>query len=527
MDLELLLEAERRGILPPDKAELLAEARKRGLVPALAGEAPPVKAPDGMTPEMAEGMAELSGMSKDPAAALAEERQPRNTVTGTAAQFGVGTQSGIADMLGFPVDALTGGINAVGGMTGMWSPIQNPVGGSASIDALMKPLNKDIPPPQTALERGARRVGEEVGASAVMLPAALASPAVRAAPAATAAVEGASALGSGTAAAVANEVAPDSMTAEIVAALTGGLASGKLASSALDMGASPAVIRPGIEDQRMRAADAYGEVRADPRVIPQDSVDNMAQDLAARMAKERLNPRLHPGSSAILDAVLQDSADPMRIEDIENLRRLTTQSLPATASQADGRLTGIMTDEITKYLDDMQDPVADALRDGRDAHRRAMAAASVEDAQRRAARTAAKTGSGGNEINASRQKLASIIENPRKARSFKPDELAAMDDIIMGSTGQNAMRRLSRLAPSSGGLASMLGIGGAMASPAVALPIMAVTEGAKVLGERSTKASIAKLLQSLAPDRVLKPSDPGVQKIIAALLAARTTAGAE
>jgi hypothetical protein len=34
MDLKLLLEAERRGILPPDKAKLLDEARKRGLVPA-------------------------------------------------------------------------------------------------------------------------------------------------------------------------------------------------------------------------------------------------------------------------------------------------------------------------------------------------------------------------------------------------------------------------------------------------------------------------------------------------------------
>lgn len=34
MDFELILEAERRGILPPDKAGLLAEARRRGLVPA-------------------------------------------------------------------------------------------------------------------------------------------------------------------------------------------------------------------------------------------------------------------------------------------------------------------------------------------------------------------------------------------------------------------------------------------------------------------------------------------------------------
>ena len=33
--IELLLEAERRGILPPDKAELLAEARQRGLVQQL------------------------------------------------------------------------------------------------------------------------------------------------------------------------------------------------------------------------------------------------------------------------------------------------------------------------------------------------------------------------------------------------------------------------------------------------------------------------------------------------------------
>jgi hypothetical protein len=32
-NLDLYLEAERRGILPPDKAALLNEARSRGLVP--------------------------------------------------------------------------------------------------------------------------------------------------------------------------------------------------------------------------------------------------------------------------------------------------------------------------------------------------------------------------------------------------------------------------------------------------------------------------------------------------------------
>ena len=37
-DISLLLEAEKRGILPPEKQSLLAEARSRGLVPALATE---------------------------------------------------------------------------------------------------------------------------------------------------------------------------------------------------------------------------------------------------------------------------------------------------------------------------------------------------------------------------------------------------------------------------------------------------------------------------------------------------------
>lgn len=42
-DLQLLLEAEKRGMLPPDKVALLSEARKRGLIQ---GEAKPVVSPD-------------------------------------------------------------------------------------------------------------------------------------------------------------------------------------------------------------------------------------------------------------------------------------------------------------------------------------------------------------------------------------------------------------------------------------------------------------------------------------------------
>lgn len=38
LSFDLILEAERRGVLPPDKSELLAEARRRGLIPPANGQ---------------------------------------------------------------------------------------------------------------------------------------------------------------------------------------------------------------------------------------------------------------------------------------------------------------------------------------------------------------------------------------------------------------------------------------------------------------------------------------------------------
>jgi hypothetical protein len=201
---------------------------------------------------------------------------------------------------------------------------------------------------------------------------------------------------------------------------------------------------------------------------------------------------------------------------------MTTQGLPATAAPADRRLAGLMKDDITAYLDSLNDPIANGLKDGRDAHRRVSAAQTVADASTKAARQAARTGSGGNEINTMRQKLSAIIDNPRKAASFTAKERAAIEEIVRGTTEQNAMRRASRFAPSSGGLSAMMGIGGTMAAPQVALPIMAATEAAKYLGERSTRKSIADLLQSLAPDKITKVGDEGITGILRAMLAART-----
>lgn len=444
------------------------------------------------------------------------------------AQAGAGSQVGIAQMAGFPVDAITGGINAIGEKTGLYGPIQNPVGGSQFFDELMQPIRKNVPEPSTPGLRVARRVGEEVGASAVAAPLGLASKAVRAAPGAFAATETASALGSGGAAAVANEVAPGNSTTEIIAQLLGGGVGAKLGSKLSGAPTSiPATRRSGIAEQRSIADDAYGRVRADQTQLTPQQTDDLSQRVQSRMASERMNPRLQPAAANVHGAIVDDVAagKVSRLEDVEDLRRVTTRSLPANASPDDRRLAEIMKDEITGYIDSVGGPSAEDLRIGRDAHRRASAATSVTEAAEKATRRAASTGSGGNEINAMRQNLRRILDNQRLRASFKPEELKLMDEIVQGTAGPNALRRLSRFAPTSGGLSAMLGIGGTLASPAVALPIMAATEAAKFAGEKMTRGGIAKLLNSIAPERVLKPGSVGIDAVTKALLAARVSAG--
>lgn len=441
-----------------------------------------------------------------------------------AAQAGVGSQFGIANMLGLPVDAVAGALSGIGEMTGLYGPIEAPVGGSEFFSSLMEPIRQNVPDPTTRGERIARRVGEEVGAAAAGFPLAFAAPAVRAAPAAAAAVEGAAAVGGGLGAAGLQEAFPESTAANILGALGGGLAVGGAASRLAGVGGRAADIVPGMQSQRDTASDIYSQVRADTRVVPPQVNQSLSDRLTARMAEERLNPRLQSGSASIFDAIVTDLKGPMRIEDLENLRRMTTSNMPQNASKADRRLGQIMRQEITDFLDELDDPTANLLREGRDAYRRSAAAETVSELADQALRRAATTGTGGNDINTLRQNLNRILNNRRLRSSFTESELNTMRQIVEGSTSQNLLRRLSRLSPTSGGLSSILGIGGAMANPAVAFPIMGIGAAAGLAGRRSTGQAYEGLLQQLAPDRVLRPRELGAGGVSRGLLGLRTIA---
>jgi hypothetical protein len=105
MDFELLLEAERRGILPPDKVELLTEARRRGLVPSVPSAAAPAPAapatPPGQIPGAAPGMAAPPAVSEVPMGRrVMQFVRPTVEALGTAGGAALGTPLGPAGAIG-------------------------------------------------------------------------------------------------------------------------------------------------------------------------------------------------------------------------------------------------------------------------------------------------------------------------------------------------------------------------------------------------------------------------------------------
>ena len=212
MDIELLLEAERRGILPPDKAELLQEARKRGLVPAAtsaqpstqqaqAPSAPPAQPTSAMDvakqvgaeltapiqtgltlgsgllaqiPAGIRGLIEL-GITQDPAKAAqaVEEWQQMLTIapqskTAQAALEGVGK---VGEVLAIPGQVIGGAVNelgspllatgaqigtdiAAGGLLGKVATAgKQAVQAGRAAAAARRAMPAEVPPPQVSIIR--------------------------------------------------------------------------------------------------------------------------------------------------------------------------------------------------------------------------------------------------------------------------------------------------------------------------------------------------------------------------------------
>lgn len=458
--------------------------------------------------------------------------QAASAGVGAVRQTSSGINEGIANALGLPVDTVTQvlnlGIGALGG-----GQIEKPFGGSESLKGMMGERLISSEEPQGAGERFARRIGQEVGAGAV------AGPAFGIRSAGAAALNTAADIGSGVGAQTAREVAPESAVAEIAGSMAGGL--GVVGAARANR---PGPQAPSLDDLRRTQADAYDAVEANASRLTPQATSDLSARLQQRMQAEQIDPYLHPKTARVLARIEQ--LDQPTVYQVEQARRLVSRDAAGALDPGERRLGQILKDEIDGYLDNLSpaqlqggpaDEAVDALHVGRNATTRIKRDETIADATLRGERRAATSGTGGNEINAIRQNLRAILDNPKKRRGFTPNEQAMMDQIVRGTPAANTARRFGRLAPQSGTLALLGGMGqvagaSAMGNPWLATP-MFVGMIAKSLGERMTQRQIDNLTLMIRnggslPAKGVSDTERRVaQAVLAAMVASATGDGSD
>ncbi|WP_290688574.1 hypothetical protein [Haematobacter sp. UBA3484] len=420
--------------------------------------------------------------------------------TGIVEQATSGFNEGLADLIGAPVDLMTSGINGVTGLInagfGTEIPqIEDPALGGQSVRRMMAPtITEDAP--QTATQRYGRSVAREVGLSVPVAGTLGRANSARQAIAAVAPTV-ASAVGSGVGAQAARDVFPNSPAAEVIGSLAGGLA---------PVGASYALRRnpnvaPSIAQLRDEASDLYQAGRARPGADAQ-SVATLKQTIEAELrANSRITPTgrmLAQGDVKNFVSALEDySGQPMTPGEMQSMRSLL-QDAAGSSDASDRRLGKAL---LTKF-DDWAGQSVPEFRQANAIYGRAKRAEDVDFRVEKAERRAASTGTGGNTVNAARQNIRQILDNPKARRGYTAAEIDAMEAIVRGDSKTNILRLIGRLSPTSGALPLFgLGVSGSTLGPVGALP-SAAGYFAKALAERRTMNqlnALSDLITSGAP----------------------------
>jgi hypothetical protein len=253
---------------------------------------------------------------------------------------------------------------------------------------------------------------------------------------------------------------------------------------------------PTVPELKGAATAAYDAAKQSGVRVSQPAFKEFADDLFVTMKNEGIDPSIHPEATAALNRLLKVANDPT-LEEIETLRRVIKGAADNPTRGSQVRLAGKMEDALDSFIDRLRpddviagDPAvgAAALKEARAAWSRAKKAEMISEAVLKAERRAARSGTGGNTENAIRQNVDAILSNPKKSRGFTEREKALMDSLVRGTKGQNALRQVGRLSPTTGGLSAMLTLGAAMVEPTTAAVGMTGL-GAKALADRGVRRS--------------------------------------
>lgn len=267
------------------------------------------------------------------------------------------------------------------------------------------------------------------------------------------------------------------------------------------------------DDLKTAAQSAYDRFTNAGGVFTQQGLNDLAGSVRNRLTEMQWQPELAPKVTAFNRAMerarvgsgapsgtagLNQTATPEQILNLRKIAGKISNSKDATESSYGQAIK----EEIDNFLatpregnyasidgSAPQEQLASDLAEANRLWTQFSKADTVDEGLRRAELRAASTYSGGNENNAMRQELRKIYET-RGPQSFMPDERAAFETAIRGGRVENVARMLGKLAPSRGGLSTWANIGAGAGTGGATLPLTALAEGAKVVGDRATRRNL-------------------------------------
>lgn len=270
-----------------------------------------------------------------------------------------------------------------------------------------------------------------------------------------------------------------------------GRVAGKIVGKVLNK--TPAA--PSVDDLRTAATAAYKRADDAGLYVSPKSFAKFGEDLSRKVADAGIDPDVSPKATAAMRRIQAATDQPLRLQDIDTLRKVAGGA--AGATDAHERMLGKMIkDGLDDYLSGLRpsDVIAgdakagtQALMKARDLWSRMRKAELIEQAFEKSDLRAASTGSGANVDNVTRQNVRALLTNQKTARLFTKEEREALMTVVRGTATGNTLRYIGKLAP-SGIVSAVLsgGAGAAAGGPVGAVAVPAIGFAAKKTSDAIT-----------------------------------------
>lgn len=293
----------------------------------------------------------------------------------------------------------------------------------------------------------------------------------------------------------------------------GSVGAGKIDRSAL----------PTADDWLEKASAAYQRADDAGVMYSKDAMTRIRDSLTKDFAEFGYHPELQPGAKVALNEINRLADQDVTFKGLDTARKIA-----GNAFQPGNKSNNALNSKIVAALDDLVanpqtgdviggDAIQASLasKEARAAYSQGRKLEAFNDLLEKAGRRAARTGSGGNIQNTTKQELSKILDNPKLRRGFTPDELKAVEQAVMGTPTEKAMRLVGKLSPEGNGLMMMLQMLGGATTGGATLPTAAVGMAAK-RGAEAMQRNSAQIAESLIASggKLPKPELSAIRKAI-------------